>query len=144
MATSVKKKLALFATASQLLPAERCRPAQSDTAQRLHFTPLVKQATLKSRWLRSNCSLQKNGAAGQRERMRDLFDTFHRGYNCISCFPVVSFQRNAKAIPIKPRVTMFFSTVSHSPLTVRCVHTHTHTHSQKYLCFNLFGTHTGQ
>lgn len=49
------------------------------------------------------------------ERARNLFDTFLCGCNCISRFPVVSFRKNAKALPIKPRATLFCSTFSLCP-----------------------------
>ncbi len=49
------------------------------------------------------------------ERAHNLFDTFLCGCNCISHFPVVSSLENAKALPIKPRATLFCSTFSHSP-----------------------------
>lgn len=49
------------------------------------------------------------------ERAHNLFDTFLCGCNCISCFPVVSFRKNAKALPIKPRATLFCTTFSLSP-----------------------------
>lgn len=49
------------------------------------------------------------------ERAHNLFDTFLCGCNCISRFPVVSFRKNAKTLPIKPRGTLFCSTFSLSP-----------------------------
>lgn len=47
-------------------------------------------------------------------RARNLFDTFLCGCNCISCFPVVSFRKNANALPIKPRAMLFHTTLSRS------------------------------
>lgn len=41
-----------------------------------------------------------------------LFDTFLCGCNCISFFPVVSFWKNAKSLPIKPAATLLCSTFS--------------------------------
>lgn len=55
------------------------------------------------------------GARLRGERARNLFDTFLCGCNCISRFPVVSFRKNAKALPIKPRAMLYGSTYSLCP-----------------------------
>ena len=53
-----------------------------------------------------------SGVRGRAERASNLFDTFLCGCNCISHFPVVSFRKNAKALPIKPRAMLFWTVFS--------------------------------